>query len=98
MTTRRLIMSKVSLTSLMVLCAALAACSDAGTNSTVTAPNVRPALSEAAADLRVGFTPDGPFELAPPSEDASTQMAASAPQAASGSRASGHVGFPAPGL
>jgi hypothetical protein len=54
---------------------------------------VRPALSEALADLRAGSTPDGPFDLVFPTEDASTQMAA-APQAASGSRASGHVGFP----
>ena len=86
-------MSKVSGTSLIVLCAALAACSDSATTRTVTAPDARPEFSEALADVRVGFTPDGPFELALPSDDASTQMAASA-QAASGSRASGHVGFP----
>jgi len=86
-------MSKLSLTSLVVLCAALAACADSDTARTVTAPDVRPALIEASADINVGFTPDGPFELALPSGDASTQMAASA-QAASGSRATGHVGFP----
>ena len=91
-------MSKASRTSFMVLCTALAACSDsADTNRTLTAPDARPALSEAPADLSVGFTPDGPFEPALPAADASAQMAASA-QAASGSRASGHVGFPAPGL
>jgi hypothetical protein len=90
-------MSKVSLTSFMVLCAALAACTDSDANRTVTAPDAGPAFSEALADISVGFTPDGPFELALPSEDASTQMASSA-QAASGSRASGHVGFPSPGL
>jgi hypothetical protein len=77
----------------MVLCASLAACADSDTARTVTAPDVRPAFSEASADISVGFTPDGPFELALPSGDASTQMAASA-QAATGSRASGHVGFP----
>jgi len=93
-------MSKVNVTSLIVLCAALAACSDTATNRTVTAPDVRPALSEAPAGFSVGFTYDGPFELAFATEGASTQMAASA-QAASGSRASGHVGlnFPAsPGV
>ena len=90
-------MSKASRTSVMVLCAALAACADSSTNRTVTAPDARSALSEARADLSVGFTPDGPYELALLSADASTQMAASA-QAASGSRASGHVGFPPPGL
>jgi hypothetical protein len=86
-------MSKLSRTSLMVLCAALTACSDSHTTRMVTAPDVRPTFSEAPADISVGFTPDGPFELALPSEDASTQMAASA-QAAAGSRAAGHVGFP----
>src|SRR5687767_6221966 len=85
-------MSKVSLTSLMVLSAALAACSDTDTNRTVTAPDVRPALSEAPTYLRAGVTVDGPFDLALGTE-ASTQMAAPAPQAATGSRASGHVGF-----
>ena len=88
-------MSKASRTSFMVLCAALAACSDnADTNRLVTAPDVRPAFTEAVADLSVGYTPDGPFDLVFPNEGASTQTAASAPQAASGSRASGHVGFP----
>ena len=92
-------MSKASRTSFMVLCAALAACSDsADTNRLVTAPDARPARSEALADLSVAFTADGPFDLVSPTEDASTQMAAAAPQAATGSRASGHVGFPAPGL
>ena len=94
-------MSKVSLTSLVVLCAALAACSD--TNGPVTAPDVRPALSEAAADLGGSYTLDGPSDLGSESEAASAQMGASllAPaqmaasaQSASGSRATGHVGFP----
>ena len=58
-----------------------------------TAPDAAPRLSEAQADLRIGFTADGPFDLVLPTEDASAQLAA-APRAASGSRASGHVGFP----
>ena len=87
----------------MVLCAALAACSDTATNRTVTAPGVLPALSEAPADLGVAYSLDGPFDFAFATEDASSQLAgaqvlgaqlAAAPQAASGSRASGHVGFP----
>ena len=85
-------MSKVSLSSLMLLCAALAACSDSDTNRTVTAPDVGPAFSEAPADLGVGLTVDGPFDLTLATEASSAQMAA-APQAASGGRASGHVGF-----
>ena len=85
-------MSKLSLTSLMVLCAVLAACSDSDTNRTVTAPDVRPAFSEAPADLGVGLTVDGPFDLVFATEASSAQLAA-APQAATGGRASGHVGF-----
>jgi len=85
-------MSKVSVTNLVVLCAALAACSDSDTNRTVTAPDVGPAFSEAPADLGVGLTADGPFDLTLATEVASAQMAAAA-QAATGSRASGHVGF-----
>ena len=96
-------MSKVSFASLMVLSAALAACSDGDTNHTVTAPNGRPALSEAPADLGGSYTLDGAFDLGSESETASAQMGASllAPaqmaasaQSASGSRATGHVGFP----
>jgi hypothetical protein len=88
-------MSKVSVTSFMVLCAALAACSD--TNGTVTAPDVRTALSEATADVGFGVTPDGPFDVFFGTDDASAQQAAAlmaaAQQPATGSRASGHVGF-----
>lgn len=88
-------MSKVSVTSFMVLCAALAACSD--TNGTVTAPDVRPALSEAPTDVGFGVTPDGPFDVFFGTDDASAQQAAAlmaaAQQPATGSRASGHVGF-----
>jgi hypothetical protein len=88
-------MSKVNVTSLMVLCAALAACSDTATNRTVTAPDVRSALSEAPAGYSVGFTYDGPFDVAFGTDASSTQMAAAA-QAASGGRASGHVGLNLP--
>ena len=89
-------MSKVNVTSLMVLCAALAACSDTATNRTVTAPDARRALSEAPAGFSVGFTYDGPFDVAFGTEAPSTEMAAAA-QAASGGRASGHVGLNLPG-
>ena len=58
----------------------------------MTAPNARPAFNEAPADLRGGATVDGSFDLTFATEASSTQMAASA-QAASGSRASGHVAF-----
>ena len=97
-------MSKVSLARLMVLGAALAACSDSDTNRTVTAPDARPAFSEAAADMGASYTLDGPSDLTFASEDAFAQLAgaqmlgaqlAASPQAASGSRATGHVGFPA---
>ena len=91
-------MSKASRTSLTVLCAALAAaCSDADTTRTVTAPDVGPALSEAPADVGFGVTADGPLDVFFGAEDASAQHAvaqmAAAPRPATGSRASGHVGF-----
>ena len=59
-------MSKSTLPSLMVLCAALAACADRDTNRTLTAPDLM--------------------------RHAPTQMAA-VQEPASGSRASGHIGF-----
>jgi hypothetical protein len=89
-------MSKVNVTSLIVLCATLAACADTDTNRTVTAPDVRRTLTETPAGFSVGFEYDGPFEITFATEAASTQMAAAA-QAASGSRASGHVGLNFPG-
>jgi hypothetical protein len=97
-------MSKVSLTSLMVLCAAVAACSDGSASRTVTAPDVKPAFSEASADFNIGYTVDEPFDLTFATGDAFAQLGAvqmaAAAQAASGGRASGHVGFPSglPGL
>ena len=96
-------MSKATLTSLIVLGAALAACSDSATTRTLTAPGVRPSLSEAAADVGVAYSLDGPLDVGLASENAFAQLTgaqvlgaqlAASPQAASGSRASGHVGFP----
>ena len=90
-------MSKVNVTSLMVLCAALAACADTATNRTVTAPDLRSTLSEAPADLGFAVTGDGPFDVLFTAENESAQQAAAqiaaAQQSATGSRASGHVGF-----
>jgi hypothetical protein len=95
-------MSRKSLTSLIVLCAALSACSNADTTRTLTAPDAGSARSEASADLGVAFTPDGPLDLAFAGDEASAQHAAqlsgvqlpATPHAVNGSRASGHVGFP----
>lgn len=96
-------MSKVSLTSLLVLCAAVAACSDTDTNRSVTAPGARPALSEVTADIGISYTLDGTSDVAFEGDDAFAQLAgvqmlgaqlAASTQAASGSRATGHVGFP----
>ena len=90
--TLRPIMSKSSLSRIIILCAVLAACADKGTNSAVTAPEVGPAFSEASADVGGSTTVDGPLDMFLGSEAPSTQMAAAA-QAATGNRASGHVGF-----
>ena len=96
-------MSKVSASSLVVLCAALTACADGVAPRTPTAPGVRPSLGDAPADVGGSYTLDGPYDLAAESEPASAQMGATllAPaqlaasaQSASGSRATGHVGFP----
>jgi hypothetical protein len=97
-------MSKASLSSLVVACAVLAACSDSVTNRTLTAPDARREISESPADVGVAYTPDGPFDFASASEEALAQLAGAqlaaaplgaSPRAASGNRASGHVGFPA---
>jgi hypothetical protein len=98
---RRPIMSKVRFTSL-ILCASLAACANDTTTPALTAPDAKSALSEAPADLGVAFTLDGPFDFTSSSEETTAQLAgaqllgalAASPQAASGGRASGHVGFP----
>ncbi len=86
-------MSKVSRSSVIALCAALAACADSPTNPMLTAPGARPAFNESSSDLRGAVTADGPFDLVLGSGTSSMQQAAAAPQAASGGRASGHVGF-----
>ena len=102
-------MSKVSVPTILVLCAALAACSD----STVTAPRAVASLGEASAYLGASYTIDGPSELDLATDEASAPFAtmfsaellgaqlAASPNAASGPRATGHVGiyFPAnPGI
>ena len=83
-------MSKTPRPSLLVLCAALAACADSG--PTATAPEARPTFNVAHADGAASLTADGPADIALTSDAASAQMAASA-RAATGGRASGHVGF-----
>ena len=92
-------MSKVSFKSLMVLCAALAACADSATR-TVTAPGVRLSLGEAPAEFSLGYAVGESFDASFGSEEAfaqqgAVQMAAAA-QSASGGRASGHVGLNLP--
>ena len=102
-------MSKVSVSGLILLCASLAACSD----STITAPRAAASLSEASADLGASYTIDGSSELDVATDEASAPFAmmfsaellgaqsAASPNAASGPRATGHVGiyFPAnPGI
>jgi hypothetical protein len=93
-------MSKVSRPSFIALCAVLAACAD--TNRTVTSPGGGATLNEAPADLFYGFELDGPRDIAFAAEAQSALIAAAAPQAATGSQATGHVGFnaglPAVGL
>jgi hypothetical protein len=97
-------MSKVSFTSIILLGAALAACSNGDSNRALTGPDATAAFNEASADLGGGsYTLDGSSDDAFASQDAfaqlagaqmlGVQMAASA-QAASGDRSSGHVGFP----
>jgi hypothetical protein len=96
-------MSKMSVTSLIILSAAVAACSDSATHRTVTAPDVGPALSEegltfgdAPAYYSFGFTADGPLDVFFAADDAFGRKAdaqiAAAPLVAS-SRATGHVGL-----
>ena len=82
-------MLKFSRSSVIALCVGLAACADSTTEPTVTAPP-QPAFSESSAELRGAATVDGPSDLVLGSANASAQ-AASAPRAATGGRASGHV-------
>ena len=90
-------MSRANVAGLMILGAALAACSDASTTRAVTAPDARPTLDAAPGDVGFAVTPDGPLDVFFATGGASAQLAASlqasAQQSASASRASGHVGF-----
>ena len=83
-------MSKKTLAGFMI-CAALAACSNSDTNRAVTGPDAGPALNEVPSSILGGSMYDGPSDLVLGSAAASMQMAAASPNAASGSRASGHV-------
>ena len=106
-------MSKASVTSVIVLCAALAACSDSVADRTLTGPGGRGDISEAPAELGASYTIDGSSELDRATDEASAPFAimssaqllgaqlTASPNAASGPRATGHVGiyFPAnPGI
>lgn len=94
-------MSKLSITSLIVLSAMLAACADS--TSPATAPDLGPSFNEASADLGASYTLDGSSGIADGMQDAFAQLGAQAlgvslaasPRAASGDRSTGHVGFPA---
>lgn len=86
----------------MVLCAALAACSNADTQRTLTAPDAGPRFSEAPADIGFGVTADGPLDVYFGTGDGSALQSAAqvaaAPQGATGSRTSGHVGLTLGGI
>ena len=95
-------MSKANVTSLIALCAALAACADGTTTRTLTAPDARREASEVPADAGSSYTVDGEFGFISASEDAAAQLAgaqmlgaqlATSTQSASGSRSTGHVGL-----
>lgn len=90
-TNTEIIMSKLSIFSLIVLGTALVACSDSATSPSLTAPDNSAAYSEASAGIAGSTTVDGAFDLHLGSGASATQMAAAAPQAASGGRASGHA-------
>ena len=93
-------MSKASVTSVIVLCAALAACSDSTTNRTLTAPDAGREMSEAPADAGFAVTADGPFDVYFTDDDGSAVLSAlaaagvaAAQQPGNASRASGHAAF-----
>ena len=95
-------MSKASVTSVIVLCAALAACADGTTTRTLTAPDAARDISEAPADLGGSYTVDGAADVGVASDEAAVQLAgpqvlgaqlAAAAQSAGGSRSTGHVGL-----
>jgi hypothetical protein len=84
-------MSTKALAGSLVLCALLSACADNTTNDSLTAPDIRAAYSESSAGIAGSTTVDGAFDLFLGTGAGSLQMAAAAPQAASGGRASGHA-------
>jgi hypothetical protein len=84
-------MSRTSFASLLALSAVLAACSTTNTDRSITAPDVSPSFTESSADIRGSLEYDGPSDLVLTPANSSLQMAAAAPNAASGGRASGHV-------
>ena len=89
-------MSKVGFRNSIILCAALAACSENGqTGRLTTGPERISSFSEESTEMGGSYTLDGPFELAPMETSVSTlQAPAQIAAAANGSRATGHVGFP----
>ena len=82
-------MTRKSLSALFALGAVLSACSESPTRS-ITAPDAAPALSESSADVGGSASYDGPSDLFF-SPTSFLTMSAAAPNAASGTRASGHV-------
>lgn len=94
-------MSKGSVTSLIVLCAALTACADSTTNRTPTGPGARGDIGETAGDMGGAYTIDGSSEVGAGSDEAFAMAGAErlgvqldAPaQSATGSRSTGHVGL-----
>lgn len=82
-------MTKVSLTSLVVACAALAACSDKDVNN-VTAPDLQSSRNEVSAEMRGASTVDGPADIAFARGGVSSQLSKSV-RAATGGHASGPV-------
>ena len=71
-------MSKASVTSVIVLCAALAACTDGTTSRTLTGPEARGDLGEAPAEIGFAYTLDGPLDGGLASEVASVHAASAA--------------------
>lgn len=97
-------MSKITLSSFMLLCAALAACSNDDARRSLLAPDAAASFDEIAADLGGAYSLDGSASDAFATQDAFASMAgaqtlgaqvAASTRAASGNRSSGHVGFPA---
>jgi hypothetical protein len=84
-------MSKISIASYMVLCTVVAACSNSDTNRSMTAPDVSPSFNATSVEKVGSGMIDGPFDIALGNAGFTQMAAAASPNAASGSRASGHV-------